>query len=43
MNNGYEIENNPFESTVNVPRDDIEDDEYGVYGPLMEQMGNAAN
>ncbi len=43
MNNGYEIENKPFESTVKVPRVDIEDDEYGVYSPLMEQMGYAAN
>ena len=43
MNNGYEIENKPFELTVKVPRVDIEDDEYGVYSPLMEQMGYAAN
>jgi phage major head subunit gpT-like protein len=27
---------------VSVPRDDIEDDQWGVYGPLMEEMGRAA-
>lgn len=34
--------NRPFESTISVPRDDIEDDQYGVYSPLMSAMGAAA-
>ncbi|MDX1755881.1 MAG: Mu-like prophage major head subunit gpT family protein [Marinobacter sp.] len=39
---GYSIRNKPFESTVGVPRDNIEDDAYGVFTPLMEEMGYAA-
>ncbi len=39
---GYSIENKSFESTVSVPRTDIEDDQVGVYSPLMEEMGRAA-
>ena len=40
---GYSITNKTFESTVGVDRDDIDDDQYGVYTPLMEMMGyNAA-
>lgn len=39
---GYEIPNKPFESTVRVPRTDIEDDQWNVYGPLMEEMGSSA-
>ena len=35
----YTIKNKKFESTVGVPRDDIEDDTYGVYTPLMKEMG----
>lgn len=38
----YSIKNRKFESTVSVPRDDIEDDQYGVYTPLMREMGDAA-
>lgn len=37
----YTIKNKKFESTVGVPRDDIEDDTYGVYSPLMKEMGFA--
>ncbi len=39
---GYSIKNKPFESTVAIPRAAIEDDTYGVYNPLFEEMGYAA-
>jgi phage major head subunit gpT-like protein len=38
----YTVKNKLYESTVNVKRTDVEDDQYGVYGPLMEEMGRAA-
>jgi phage major head subunit gpT-like protein len=38
---GYTIRNKPFELTVAVPRTAIEDDQYGVYTPLMAEMGRA--
>lgn len=38
----YTIVNKPFESTVGVPRDAIEDDEFGIYGPMMASMAQAA-
>lgn len=38
----YSIKNRKFESTIEVLRDDIDDDTYGVYKPLMEEMGFAA-
>ena len=41
-NHGYTIKNKPFELTVGVPRTAIEDDQYGVYTPLMTEMGRAA-
>ena len=39
---GYTVTNKDFESTVEVDRNDIEDDNLGVYGPMMEEMGYAA-
>lgn len=39
---GYSIKNKKFEMTVSVPRDDIEDDQYGVFTPLFSNMGEAA-
>lgn len=39
---GYTIKNKTFESTVAVPREAIDDDQYGVYTPLMAQMGQDA-
>jgi phage major head subunit gpT-like protein len=36
---GFTITNKRFESTVGVSRDDIGDDQFGVYAPLMEQLG----
>lgn len=38
---GYTIKNRSFELTVGVPRTAIEDDNYGVYSPLMQEMGRA--
>ena len=39
---GYEIENKDYESSVAVPRNDIEDDQHGVYGMIFENMGEEA-
>ena len=39
---GYVIRNRKFESTVEVLRDDIEDDQFGVYGPMFRELGRAA-
>lgn len=39
---GYAIKNKSFENTVGVPREKIEDDQYGVYAPLMAQLGQDA-
>ena len=39
----YAIPNKHFESTVGVDRDDIEDDEIGIYAPMFEEMGRAAH
>ncbi|GAB2933618.1 Mu-like prophage major head subunit gpT family protein [Rheinheimera gaetbuli] len=38
----YSVTNKSFESTVAVDRDDIEDDNIGVYAPMMDEMGYAA-
>jgi len=38
----YSIKNKSFESTVAVPKENIEDDSYGVFSPLMQEMGYAA-
>lgn len=38
----YAVKNKLFEGTVSVKRTDVEDDQYGIYGPLMEEMGRAA-
>lgn len=35
----YTIQNKLFEVTVKVPRTKIEDDQYGIYAPIMEKMG----
>lgn len=37
----YSIKNEPYENTIGVDRDDIDDDQYGVYGPLFREMGYA--
>lgn len=41
-NFGYTLKNKKFESTVGIPSDAIEDDQYGVFMPLYEEMGYAA-
>lgn len=35
----YTIKNKPFEMTLGVDRDEIEDDEFGVYNPMFTEMG----
>jgi phage major head subunit gpT-like protein len=35
----YTIVNKDFEDTVSISRNDIEDDNYGVYEPVIEQLG----
>ncbi len=35
----YTIVNKNFEDTVSIDRNDIEDDLYGVYEPIIEQLG----
>ncbi|MCM3419050.1 Mu-like prophage major head subunit gpT family protein [Sphingopyxis alaskensis] len=38
---GYTIKNKDWEDTVEVDRNDIEDDNIGIYSPLFEEMGRA--
>jgi phage major head subunit gpT-like protein len=38
----YTIKNKDFENTVKVLRNDIEDDSYGVYTPVIAQLGQDA-
>lgn len=38
----YSIKNKDFEMTVGVKRTDLEDDQYGVYAPMMAAMGSLA-
>lgn len=40
---GYSIRNKSFEMTVGVPRPSIEDDQYGVFTPMMTEMGQSAS
>jgi phage major head subunit gpT-like protein len=37
----YTIKNKPWELTIGVDRDDIEDDNIGIYSPLFAEMGRA--
>lgn len=39
---GAQIVNQPYELTIQVDRDDIEDDNLGVYAPLMAELGRQA-
>jgi phage major head subunit gpT-like protein len=39
---GFVIVNKSFENTVGVGRDEIEDDSYGVFNPLMGELGRSA-
>jgi phage major head subunit gpT-like protein len=38
----YSIKNKKWESSVEIPEEDIEDDNYGVYRPLTESMAISA-
>lgn len=38
----YMIVNKTFEMTQKVPKENIEDDEVGIYGPLVADMGESA-
>jgi phage major head subunit gpT-like protein len=38
----YAVKNKLFETSIQVKRTDIEDDQFGIYGPLMEEIGRAA-
>jgi phage major head subunit gpT-like protein len=38
----YALRNKLFEDTIGVKRVDIEDDQYGVLTPILEEMGRAA-
>lgn len=37
----YQLENKPYEITVKVPVEAIEDDQFGLYAPIAEEMGYA--
>jgi phage major head subunit gpT-like protein len=39
---GYSILNKDWETTVDVKRTDIEDDEIGIYNPLFQEAGRAS-
>ena len=38
---GYAIRNRPWELTVGVDRDDLDDDNLGIYAPLFSEMGRS--
>ncbi len=38
---GYTIRNKPYELTIGVNRDDIEDDNIGIYGPMFQEFGRS--
>lgn len=38
---GYTVVNRTFENTVSVPRTSIEDDQFSVFGPIIEELGKA--
>ncbi|MCB1408008.1 MAG: Mu-like prophage major head subunit gpT family protein, partial [Rhodobacteraceae bacterium] len=39
---GFTISNKKFESTVEISRDDISDDRFGVFKPMFQNMGHEA-
>lgn len=39
----FSIKNRKFELTEGVDRDDIEDDTYGLYGPVYQEMGRSSS
>ncbi len=38
----YRVKNKTFENTVSVNRESIDDDQYGIFNPLMAQLGQDA-
>lgn len=38
----FSIRNRKFELTAGVPRDNIEDDTYGIYGPTFKEFGRSS-
>lgn len=38
----FTVKNKPFEMSIEVDRDDVEDDKVGIYRPMIQQMGNEA-
>lgn len=38
----YSVTNRTFENTIVIRRTDIEDDQYGIYGPMFEEHGRLA-
>lgn len=42
MLHDFTIKNKPWENTVTIDRDEIEDDVYNVYGPMISQLGQDA-
>lgn len=37
----YSVKNKTFESSIRVKRDNIEDDQLGIYGPMFQEVGRA--
>ncbi|USE78068.1 Mu-like prophage major head subunit gpT family protein [Cupriavidus gilardii] len=42
MVHDFTIKNKPWENTITIDRDEIEDDTYNVYGPMISQLGQDA-
>ncbi len=38
----FQLENRDYEATVEVDRNDIEDDQLGIYQPIVAELGRAA-
>ncbi|CAI9120422.1 Mu-like prophage major head subunit gpT family protein [Brytella acorum] len=39
---GFQVENKTWESTIAIKREEIEDDQHGIYTPIFEEMAQAA-
>jgi phage major head subunit gpT-like protein len=39
---GFQITNQDFDATVEIDRNDIEDDQLGIYNPVVAELGRAA-
>lgn len=39
----YQITNRDFESTIEVDRNDLTDDQLGIYGPMFRELGQATS